>query len=166
MCIRDRDEIDHVMDYISIQSIRFSHRFRFTLHIPDNMRYLRVLKLILQPIVENSFSHGLQNCQFGHRICVYGFLRDTYFLLCIVDDGKGMTPEQLSELTRSLQEEPAFTELGHRTNQSIGLKNINTRIELYYGKGYGLTVQSKPDRGTLMQIKLPLVEKADLPEQN
>ncbi len=161
-----QDEIDHVMDYISIQSIRFSHRFHFTLHIPDNMRHLKVLKLILQPIVENSFSHGLQNCQFGHRISVYGFLRDTYFLLCIVDDGKGMTPEQLLELTRSLQEEPAFTELGHRTNQSIGLKNINTRIELYYGKGYGLTVQSKPDHGTLMQIKLPLVEKDELPGQN
>ena len=56
-------------------------------------------------------------------------------------------------------EEPEFTELGHRTNQSIGLKNINTRIELYYGKGYGLTAESKPDRGTLVRIKLPYLDK-------
>ena len=159
-----QEEIDHVMDYISIQSIRFSHRFRFCLHIPDSMRHLKVLKLILQPIVENSFSHGLKNCQFGHQIYIYGFLKDTYFLIYVVDDGKGMTPEQLSELNSSLMEEPEFKELGHRTNQSIGLKNINTRIELYYGKGYGLTAQSKPDKGTLMQIKLPLLDKPNSPQ--
>ena len=75
-----------------------------------------------------------------------------------------MTPEQLSELNSSLMEEPEFKELGHRTNQSIGLKNINTRIELYYGKGYGLTAQSKPDKGTLMQIKLPLLDKPNSPQ--
>ena len=159
-----QEEIDHVMDYISIQSIRFSHRFRFCLHIPDSMRHLKVLKLILQPIVENSFSHGLKNCPFGHQIYIYGFLKDTYFLIYVVDDGKGMTPEQLSELNSSLMEEPEFKELGHRTNQSIGLKNINTRIELYYGKGYGLTAQSKPDKGTLMQIKLPLLDKPNSPQ--
>lgn len=154
-----QDEINHVMDYISIQTIRFHQRFRFCLHIPEKMRSLKVLKLILQPIVENSFSHGLQNCQFGHRIHVYGFLFDTYFYIYIVDDGKGMSPEQLEALNASLEEEPAFTELGHRTNQSIGLKNINTRIELYYGKGYGLYAQSKPDKGTLIRIKLPYMEK-------
>lgn len=154
-----QDEINHVMDYISIQSIRFSHRFRFCLHIPESLRELKVLKLILQPIVENSFSHGLCNCQFGHRIHIYGFTDDTCFYICVVDDGKGMTEEQLQALNSSLMEEPTFTELGHRTNQSIGLKNINSRIELYYGKGYGLSVRSKPGRGTLICIKLPYFNK-------
>lgn len=154
-----QDEINHIMDYISIQSIRFSNRFIFRLSIPDNMRDLKVLKLILQPIVENSFSHGLQNCQYGHRIYVYGFLREDYFLIYIVDDGKGMLPEQLRELNASLLEEPEFKELGHRTNQSIGLKNINTRIELYYGKGYGLSIQSRYSTGTMIRIKLPCLDQ-------
>ena len=154
-----QDEINHIMDYISIQSIRFSNRFTFRLSIPDNMRDLKVLKLILQPIVENSFSHGLQNCQYGHRIHVYGFLREDYFLIYIVDDGKGMLPEQLRELNASLLEEPEFKELGHRTNQSIGLKNINTRIELYYGKGYGLSIQSRYSTGTMIRIKLPCLDQ-------
>ncbi len=154
-----QDEMNHIMDYISIQSIRFSQRFRFRMHVPEQMRSLKVLKLILQPIVENSFSHGLQNCQYGHSICVYAFAKETYFLIYVVDDGKGMTKEQLKTLNDSLMEEPEFTELGHRTNQSIGLKNINTRIELYYGKGYGLTAESKPNRGTLVRIKLPYLDK-------
>ena len=154
-----QDEIDHIMDYISIQQIRFSNRFVFRLSVPEQMRNLKVLKLILQPIVENSFSHGLQNCQYGHRIHVYGFLREDYFLIYIVDDGKGMFPEQLMKLNEALLEEPEFKELGHRTNQSIGLKNINTRIELYYGKGYGLSVQSRYGTGTMIRIKLPCLDK-------
>lgn len=154
-----QDEIDHVRDYISIQSIRFEDLFTFHLRIPENMKHLKVLKLILQPIVENAFSHGLQNCQFGHRISIRGYLYDTYFTVYVVDDGKGMTPVQLQELNESLLEEPRFTELGHRSNQSIGLKNINTRIELYYGKGYGLHAQSKPGRGTLVCIRLPYLNE-------
>lgn len=154
-----QDEIDHIRDYISIQSIRFNNRFTFRLSVPEKMRGLKVLKLILQPIVENSFSHGLQNCQYGHRIHVYGFLREDYFLIYIVDDGEGMFPDQLRELNTSLLEEPEFKELGHRTNQSIGLKNINTRIELYYGKGYGLTVLSRHKVGTMVRIKLPCLDR-------
>lgn len=154
-----QDEIDHVRDYISIQSIRFEDLFTFHMRIPENMKHLKVLKLILQPIVENAFSHGLQNCQFGHRISIRGYLYDTYFTVYVVDDGKGMTPVQLQELNESLLEEPRFTELGHRSNQSIGLKNINTRIELYYGKGYGLHAQSKPGRGTLVCIRLPYLNE-------
>ena len=57
-------------------------------------------------------------------------------------------------------EEPAFTELGHRSSQSIGLKNINTRIELYYGKGYGLYAESRPGRGTLIRVKLPCLNES------
>ncbi len=155
-----RDEIDHVLDYISIQSIRFDGLFQFRLRIPERMKGLKVLKLILQPIVENAFSHGLQNCQFGHRISIRGFLFDTYFYLYVVDDGKGMSPEELQALNASLMEEPAFTELGHRSSQSIGLKNINTRIELYYGKGYGLYAESRPGRGTLIRVKLPCLNES------
>lgn len=150
-----QDEINHIQDYISIQSIRFLQRFSFRLHIPEEMKDLKVLKLILQPIVENSFSHGLQNCQYGDKISVYGRLFEHFFCIYILDNGKGMSPLQLEQLRNSLQEKPEFTELGHRNNQSIGMKNINTRIELYYGKGYGLTVHSRLERGTVIRIKLP-----------
>lgn len=154
-----QDELNHIHDYISIQSIRFVQRFSFSLHIPEEMRDLKVLKLILQPIVENSFSHGLLNCQYGHQISVYGRCFSNFFCIYILDDGKGMNSKQLALLQESLKEEPTFTELGHRSNQSIGLKNINTRIELYYGRGYGLTVHSRPNRGTVIRIKLPYLNK-------
>lgn len=67
-----------------------------------------------------------------------------------------MSPETLAELRAKLQEEASFTELGHRTRQSIGLKNIHSRIELYYGKGYGLQISSVPGEGSTITIKLPV----------
>lgn len=68
-----------------------------------------------------------------------------------------MTPETLEELRRKLSEEASFTELGHRNKQGIGLKNIHSRIELYYGKGYGLTFFSELNKGTSITIRIPVL---------
>ena len=63
----------------------------------------------------------------------------------------------LEALNRKLEEDASFTELGHRTKQSIGLKNIHSRIELYYGKGYGLHIASSMGKGTTITIRLPVL---------
>lgn len=154
-----QDELDHVNDYATIQSIRYSGRFALLVTVPDEMRSLTVLKLILQPLVENAFIHGLQNCQTGSQIVISGSLENDFLIISVTDDGQGIEAGHLAKLQGLLQEGSAFTELGHRNNQSIGLKNIHTRIELYYGKGYGLTIKSTVDRGTCIQIKLPRLDK-------
>lgn len=151
------DELQHVQDYVSIQSIRFDHRFQLITDISDDIRKKRVLKLILQPLVENALYHGLQYCASGDTITISGHIVDSYLYLSVSDNGIGVEPEQLQELKSRLFQESSFTELGHCTKESIGLKNIHTRIELYYGKGYGLTIQSLPDEGTTIQIKLPIM---------
>lgn len=151
------DELKHVRDYVSIQRIRFENKFDLKLEIPEEMYSYKVLKLILQPLVENSFYHGLQYCRCGSFIKIRGWHDDKFLFLSVSDDGAGMTKEQKEELEKTLLEPARFTELGQRNKQSIGVKNIHTRIVLYYGEGYGLHIDSEPGEGTTMTIRLPVL---------
>ena len=152
------DELKHVNDYVSIQQIRFDHRFSLIVDMAEDFRSLKVLKLILQPLVENALYHGLNYCSCGDTITITGHTEDGYIVIDVRDNGQGMSREVLEELQKSLNEEPSFTELGHRNKQSIGLKNIHSRIELYYGHGYGLTVTSRLREGTDVRIRVPLLQ--------
>jgi two-component system sensor histidine kinase YesM len=152
-----KDEIKHVNDYISIQQIRFDNRFRLELNLSEHLYHLKILKLILQPIVENALYHGLQYCNVGTYIRIDGYIHNNSIYLTVEDDGIGMTPERLLELNKSLLEKAKFTELGHRNKQSIGLKNIHTRIQLYYGEGYGMHIESKRGNGTAITLQVPLI---------
>lgn len=153
-----QDEINHVKDYVSIQAIRFSNKFTLTLDIPDELYQQKVLKLILQPLVENSFYHGLNYCTAGDNITIQAKRDSSILYITVSDNGQGMTQEVLDELRAKLSEEASFTELGHRNKQGIGLKNIHSRIELYYGRGYGLSITSTPGKDTSITIKIPVLQ--------
>lgn len=149
-------ELANVRDYVSIQMIRFDGRFHLEERIPDDCRGLRVLKLILQPLVENSLRHGLNYCTCGDRIRISACQEEGGVRIIVEDNGEGMDSVQLGEVRKMLETEASFTELGRRDRQSIGLKNIQSRIELYYGKGYGLTVESQKGEGTAIRIWIPV----------
>lgn len=150
-----KQELNHVLDYVAIQSIRFNNRFHLSVHIPDSLFEKRILKLILQPLVENALIHGLNYCIYGDNICVDAISIEDNICITVSDNGQGMSTQKLSKLQESLKQESTFTELGRRDKQSIGLKNIQSRIELYYGKGYGLSITSQPEKGTSIQITIP-----------
>lgn len=154
------EELNHVKDYVAIQKIRFDNKFAMVIDLPEGMTNLKILKLIMQPIVENALYHGLNYCNTGSYIKIHGYVKDSNIYLEIRDDGAGMDKEQILLLEKSFQETAHFTELGHRNKHSIGLKNIHTRIALYYGQGYGLSVQSILEEGTIITIKLPLLFQA------
>lgn len=156
------DELKHVNDYVSIQQIRFDNRFRVDMQIPPELKRMKVLKLILQPLVENALYHGLGYCTFGDCITITGRKENRMICLTVTDNGKGIPPEKLEELKSRFLDEARFTDLGHRSKQSIGLTNIHTRIELYYGKGYGLSVESHETFGTTVGIKIPMLEKEEI----
>ncbi len=153
------DEINHVKDYVSIQTIRFDGKFNLILNIKEEYLNLKILKLILQPLVENAIYHGLKNCTCGKEIKISAWLDKNCIHLSVEDDGIGISEENLIQIKENLEKEPHFTELGHRNNQSIGLKNIHSRIELYYGKGFGLSVESFKGKGTKINIKLPVLNE-------
>ena len=125
----------------------------------DSFRKEQVLKLILQPLVENALYHGLKYCTCGDLISITGRKEENYLILHVRDNGLGMDQETQKLLQDRLMEEASFTELGQRNKQSIGLKNIHSRIELYYGRGYGLTITSEEGKYTDVQIKLPALNR-------
>ena len=152
------DELKNVDDYVSIQMLRFSGRFRLVKEIPEPLLNCHVLKLILQPLVENSLCHGLSYCTTGDTITISARTEKQILILTVSDNGQGMTEEKLHELQARLAEKPAFTELGSRNERSIGLKNIDSRIRLYYGTDYGLSIESQEGAGTSIMIRIPVKE--------
>lgn len=149
-------ELKHVQDYVSIQQIRFSHGFALELDIPERLLEKNVLKLILQPLVENALYHGLQSCRISGKIRIHGEIRDENLVLEVQDNGVGMPESQLKKVRELLNEKPAFTELGERHGGSIGIKNIHTRIRLYYGQPYGLSISSEEGCGTTVTVLVPV----------
>jgi len=152
------EEIRHVQDFVSIQLIRCDYAFSLEVDVSDSLKEKKVLKLILQPLVENALYHGLNYCMEGDRISLGAVREDSHLLLTISDNGKGMAAEELEKLQKQLNQKQEFTELGKRYGQSIGIKNIHTRIRLYYGGYYGLQISSQPGRGTSVRVILPMMD--------
>lgn len=151
------EELAHVNNYFSIQKIRYEDKIHFRFEIQVHLADMRILKLILQPVIENAIYHGLENTSKKGSIVVKAYETDEKIIFEIVDDGIGMSPEQLEEIRNSLEKPPEFNEIGLRNKRSIGLKNVHSRISLYYGSGYGLTINSQKDIGTTVTICVPKV---------
>lgn len=152
------NELKNVQDYVNIQLLRHSHAFSVKFLVPDELLSKKVLKLILQPLVENSVTHGLNSCLQGGIITVTAELNDSFLFLTVEDNGCGIPPETLILLNQELKQKAAFTNLGKRKNSSIGLSNINTRISLYYGEQYGLQLFSQVQNGTRILLRLPVID--------
>lgn len=154
------DEIQHVNNYLSIQKIRYGHSFQVQLNIAQDLYTYKVLKLILQPIIENALLHGIHQYAMGGFIQISAYIENTSFIIDVHDNGKGMDHETLIRLRELLTHKAEITELGKRNKESIGLKNVHSRMELYYGKGYGLSIKSSSPEGTTIRLICPII-KAD-----
>ena len=150
------DELKHVDDYASIQLIRFNGKFRLEKNIPPALLSCPVLKLILQPLVENALFHGLNYCTAGDLITISAVQENLLLHISVSDNGVGMNPETLAMLRSTLMNQNSFSEIGHQSGQSIGLGNIHARIQLYYGKQYGLSIASAENIGTRITITIPI----------
>lgn len=150
-----KEELAHVQNFVAIQLIRFDYAFTFTMDVPEELLSHQILKLVLQPLVENALYHGLLHCNAGSSICLTARKQDNDLLFSVSDDGVGMDKEPLAILLRSLGEKSQFQELNQRESGSIGLKNINSRIHLYYGEHYGLDIFSEKGKGTTVTILVP-----------
>ncbi len=153
-----QDEITHVLNYLTIQKMRYGDRLGFDIQMDERLQEERILKLILQPLVENSIYHGLEMKEGPGRIIISGRMNDRMIEIQISDDGVGMTDAQLQRVERQLKVLPQFTEMGRRDKQSIGIQNIHSRIRLYYGEMVefaGITVESELGRGTTVRVSIP-----------
>ncbi|GMQ61714.1 sensor histidine kinase [Vallitalea maricola] len=148
------EEVKVVKSYIYIQLIRFENRFSVTYNISDEALLCNVPKMILQPIVENSIFYGLEPLRDKGELTIDAKIDSEDNLIIVVEDnGKGMDDVSLANIRKQLDNDDSST-LWENT-RSIGLSNVNNRIRLRYGKGYGLTIDSEDDKGTKVTYKLP-----------
>lgn len=143
------EELEATRSYVHIQRIRRQNQFDVLFDIDDEVLNALLPRLILQPLVENSMSHGFIDCRDG-AICVTGRKEENFLLLTVSDNGIGMTEEKLNALKADLQKEEI--ESGH-----IGLYNTAKRIELYFDQQAKLEINSSPQNGTQVRIRLPLL---------
>ena len=148
-------EIENSANYFHLIRIRFDNRFSLDIQIPSDLLGIKVPRLILQPIVENAVNHGLRPKDGEGLVAIYAKKAPKTFQLTIVDNGVGMNEAQLKKLQDFIRN----PEPGYRQGsvwKDIGLKNVNERIRLIYGTGYGLEINSIENMGTIVNINLPI----------
>jgi len=150
-----REELLHVTSYLSILRTRFED-FEFHIDVPDQLKDVYVPKIILQPLAENAVYHGIRGVNAGGAITITGRALDGDLLLRVADDGNGMEEEVLSGIRASLLDSGPSGETQVRV---YGLNNVHQRIVLQFGERYGVSVESEPEEGTTVEIRLPLLTK-------
>ena len=148
-------EIEHVRSYLAIQKMRYHDILNYQFDIDEAILSGTILKLTLQPLVENAIYHGIKGKRDGGTIIVRARQAEkNQVVLEIIDDGVGLTPYKLGKIQESLKNGSdviSFSETG------FGLENVHKRIQLYYGEQYGLTIESTYRQGTCVTVKIPLL---------
>ena len=155
-------ELKHVSAYLSIQKTRYRDILDYEVDQPEGLEEIYMLKLLLQPLVENALYHGIKNKRGGGKIQVRVKYQNGLMTFIVADTGKGMTPEQLKELEESLRAEiptaQAAQEPGH---SGFGMRNVDMRIRLYYRKQRGLIMRSGPE-GTEISFTIPIRTREEI----
>jgi len=145
-------EIENTKNYVYLQKIRFGARLKVVWEIDEHIMDRKIIKLVLQPIIENAIVHGIASKEEGGMVIVKGYEKDDFLLFEILDNGIGMTPHTIKQLKDSVvnpSKEP---------NKNIGIRNVQRRIQLYYGTEYGLNIFSKESLGTRVVLTLPNID--------
>jgi two-component system sensor histidine kinase YesM len=145
-------EIELMRGYLEIQKLRFGDRIDYSIELESNIVHYDILPLLLQPIVENAFVHGLEGKEGKGKIDIIIKKEGELLAIDVVDNGLGIDEEKMEYVNRKI------SNLSEGTKRSIGLSNVNQRIRLYYGEKYGIKVTSQVGIGTKVSIYLPMYE--------
>lgn len=144
-----RDEEQHIRSYLKIQQARYHDILDYEIDMDPTIYPYRILKLTLQPLVENALYHGIKYKRAKGKITITGRLQEHCIVLVVSDNGVGMTPEKLAHLRREIERPCKDTEGG------FGLANVNERIRMYFGDYYGMQIDSAEGEGTCVTVTLP-----------
>lgn len=150
------EEITYIRNYLSLLNLRFDYEIYLSLNIPDEIYHMQIPKMLLQPLVENAVYHGIEEMAQDTNIYIKGqFVDEQSCTLEVADAGRGMDEETLMNLRKKIYTQTRSTEEG---GHGIGLKNVQDRVQLYYGEQYGIEIFSKEDCYTKVLIHLPRKE--------
>lgn len=151
-----REELKYVQSYIFIQNQRFHDRITVDMDISEDLMDYLIPKLILQPIIENSFEHGLKEKLGTWILRISGTTsKDNDIVLRVQDNGIGISEKKLFELRQTLEDTKKVWDSG----EHIGLPNVNTRIKLRFNKDYGIKVYSDIGKGTTVEIVMKAIKE-------
>ena len=155
-------ELKHVSAYLSIQQTRYRDILSYEVDSPEGLDQVYMLKLLLQPLVENALYHGIKEKRGGGKITIRVRTEGALMRFSVTDTGRGMTAEQLAGVRNMLETakatQQAALEPGHF---GFGLRNVDMRIRLYYEKKTGLAIQSGPE-GTEVSFVIPVRTREDI----
>lgn len=147
-CITIREEESHIRSYLSIQEVRYADILEYEINISPEIYPYYILKLTLQPLVENALYHGIKNKRGKGKIVVRGYERDENICLEVEDNGIGMDEAELETLQKKVKGEVAH-------ERGFGLGNVDERIRLNYGSEFGIHFESEKGKGTLATVCIP-----------
>lgn len=148
--IRFSDEIANLKHYLYIMEIRYGNKFEVEWHIDPQAESKYLLKLLLQPILENSIVHGMAGKETSGKIVIQARIYEGSLHIVISDNGEGMTEEQLEEF-RTRRSPHTFT--------GMGVANVHHRIQLHHGEDYGIILTVNEPKGTKVSMKIPIIHR-------
>lgn len=151
-----REEVKNIENYLQIQSVRYGQKITYELEFGEDILETIIVKLTLQPIVENAIYHGVKNVPRKGHIQIHGYRQDENVLIEVSDNGIGIDPEKAKRVLSM-----------HRTQDetSFGLYNIQKRLQLYFGDEYGITILGQSGEGTTVTVRIPGFKKEEEDEK-
>lgn len=150
-------EINYSEAFLLLQKERFGEQLDYSIVVPENVMNIQVPKMILQPVIENYFKHGFDNRDGIGKIQVECKKQSKNLLIIVSDNGVGITESRLKEVYQNIQQEKRSS----NGNENIGLKNIYTRLSLYYGEAAALWLENNQAGGFLVTIRIPIMIDGD-----
>ena len=149
-----KEEEKHISSYLQIQEMRYRDILEYDIQLDQVIYKYQILKLTLQPVVENALYHGIKYKRAKGCIHIHGEKEGDIIRLTVRDDGVGMDEEELEKLRQQIEKPCQETEKG------FGLANVNERIHMYFGPEYGMKIQSQKGKGTTVEIVIPAILEA------
>ena len=149
-----QEEEKHISSYLQIQEMRYRDILEYDIQLDQIIYKYQILKLTLQPVVENALYHGIKYKRAKGCIHIHGEKEGEIIRLTVRDDGVGMNEEELAQLRREIEKPCQETEKG------FGLANVNERIHMYFGYEYGMNIKSVKGEGTTVEIVIPAILEA------
>lgn len=152
-------EINNIKNYLELMNLRQDYEIYLSLNIPKELMKVKIPKMSLQPLVENSVCHGIEDMAEDTSIYIKSFVKDDCVIIEVSDLGVGMSEEKLAEIRNRINDTTTFDDA---REHGRALYNVQQRIKMYFGKEYGLSVYSQEGAYTKISIQIPLDKEKTL----
>jgi two-component system sensor histidine kinase YesM len=160
-----KQEFEHLRSYLEIQKYRFEDLFDYQIEAAEEVLECSILKLTLQPLVENCIQHGFEGIEYKGLIIIHVYMEGERLMIRIQDNGIGMSNAILSGFQYKTFEDIAATDSPeYAERKGLGVRNVADRLRIHYGKDYGLFICSEENKGTIIQCMLPSSKPGDAHE--